>query len=525
MLDRDWIEIKISRVIPAEKWKVIRFLTKIWKFPSYMPFIKEAQVLRKTRNRMRTRWRVEINKVPITWTEEDILAFDLNAIYFKAIEGDLEAFRGEWLFEEDLQGTRVSVNVYLKVTIPIIKDFAKDLVEKIVRRNFEAILEEMERHLISTKYIGYRRGDTDKVSGFGIIGHFYNFYHLEKALKTLNPAFKMPSREFIGSLFHITPSFKGQDIVGFKSRTGEITNGCLIVATFIPDMIEKDIWSVFSKVVRACKLAEKYGVGIVSLGGFTSIVAEKMEEAFLQQVDVAVTTGNTFTAAMAVEGVVKAAQLLDLELASCKVAVVGGTGDIGSGCARALATKVKQLIITGRTKAHLHRLREELKKKYKVQIIATTDNYSAVRDADVVIAAASAPSAILKIEWFKPGAIVCDVGYPKNISYTPTGREDILIFSGGLAKSPTPLNFPVDVGLPSPDTIYGCFAEGIILALDRRFENYSFGRGNITPEKMEEIRSLGIKHGFEVSDFWWGDRLIDEALIERIRKALRVRKI
>jgi len=31
-----------------------------------------------------------------------------------------------------------------------------------------------------------------------------------------------------------------------------------------------------SKVVRACKLAEKNGVGIVTLGGFTSMVGEML---------------------------------------------------------------------------------------------------------------------------------------------------------------------------------------------------------------------------------------------------------
>ena len=57
-----------------------------------------------------------------------------------------------------------------------------------------------------------------------------------------------------------------------------------------------------------------------------------------------------------------------------------------------------------------------------------------------------AGGGILKTEWFKSGGIICDVGYPKNISYAPVTRQDILIFSGGLTKSPTPIMFPVDTG-------------------------------------------------------------------------------
>lgn len=522
MPDKDLIEINVSRIIPAQKWRIIRLITKVWEFPAYIPCVKEASVIQKSRHRMTTKWRIEVDRVPINWIEEDLLALRYNTIYFKAIQGDLQEFKGEWIFHDHPQGTEVIVNVYLKVGIPAIKDFADTYIKKLVTRNFEAILEALERRLISIKYTSYKRGEDQKIAGFGIIGHLYNFNHLVKCLKMINPNFKIPSQEFIGQLFNLTPSFKLYDILNFKSKTDRVVNGCFIVATFIPEMIEKDIWTIFSKVVRACKIAEKSGVGIVALGGFTSIVSERIGQEISNEVDVPVTTGNTFTAAMAIDGVLKAAGLLNIDIASVKVAIIGGTGDIGSACARALVDKVKKLTVTGRTKANLQRLSKELTKKHKAKIIATTDNESAVRDADIVVAAASATSSILNINWFKPGSIICDLGYPKNVSYASTDRQDIFIFSGGLAKSPTPISFPIDIGLPAPDTIYGCFAEAIVLALEKRYESFSFGRGNITPEKIGEIRDLGKRHGFEVSDFYWGDRLIDESMIGRIKEVTNV---
>jgi len=522
MMDKDLIEIKITKVITGEKWRIIRSLTKVWEFPQYIPCIKEVTVICRSRHTVRTKWRIEIDKIPISWIEEDILSLNQNTIHFNAIEGDLEVFRGRWVFKDHPEGTEVTVFVYLKVGIPAIKDFAETYIRELLTKNFEAILEALERRLISVRYVSYKRGDIDKIAGFGLVGHLYNFRHFERSLKMLNPNFKMPSQEFITQLFHITPSFKLCDILSFKSKTGQTTDGCLVVATIIPDMIIKDIWMVFSKVVRACKIAEKYGVGVVALGGFTSIVAERIDHRISEEVDVPVTTGNTFTAAMAVDGVFKAAELLNLDITSLKAAIIGGTGDVGSACARVLAGKVRQLIITGRTKANLQRLKRELIKKRKAQIITTTDNESAVRDADIIVAAASVSASILKIDWFKPGAIICDVAYPKNISYTPTTRRDIFIFSGGLTKSPTPFSLPIDIGLPSSDTIYGCFAEAIILALENRYENFSFGRGNITSEKIDEIRNLGKKHGFEVSDFYWGDKLIDESIIERAKEVVKV---
>lgn len=522
MPESDLIEIKVSGVIPAEKWKIIRLLTRVHEFPSYIPTVKEVSIIHKRRNSMKTRWKVQVDKVPISWIEEDTLLLDQNAISFKAVEGDLAEFKGKWTFESYPHGTAVIVTVYFKVGIPAIKEFADAYIAKLIKRNFEAILEALERRLISTRYQSYRRGDVTRVAGFGVIGHFYNFVHLEKCFKMLNPNARMPSREFLSPLFHLTPSFKLYDIKDFRSKAGHTTKGCFIVATFIPDMMEKDMWAIFSKVVKACRIAEKHGVGVVTLGGFTSIVGERIGHEIAKEVDVAVTTGNTFASVMAIDGTLKAARLLNMDLANAKVAIIGGTGDIGSACARALADKVRQITITGRTKTNLRLVRAELAKRRKAAIFATTDNMAAVKDADIVITAASSTHSILKIEWFKSGSIICDVGFPKNISYTPTSRKDLLIFSGGLAKTPSPITFPVDTGLPATDAIYGCFAEAIILALERRYESFSTGRGKITLEKMDELRAMGQRHGFEVSDFYWGDKPVDISEIARAREAVKV---
>lgn len=524
MHNNDLLEINISRIIPARKWKIVRLLTKIWEFPSYVPSIKESSVIQKKHNVIQTKWRIQLDEMPINWIEEDRFAFNENAIYFTAIEGDLAEFRGKWTFEERADGTEVKITVFINAGIPAINNLANNHIKKLVTKNFEAILDGLENRLIFRRYISCKQGNSDKVAGFGIIGHLYSYSHLEKSLKILEPNFKMPSREFMNQLYHIIPSFKLCDIKNFKSKTGETVDGYFIIATFIPDMVEKDKWLVYSKVTEACKIAEKHSVGVVALGGFTSIIAEKIGRKISDEVEVPATTGNTFTAAMAIDGILKAAELLGINLPKAKLAVIGGTGDIGSACARVLVNAVKQLTITGKTKINLKIIGSELAKRKKARIIATTDNKKAVRDADIVIAVASASSAILNVDWFKPGAVICDVGYPKNISYAPVTRNDILIFSGGLAKTPTQIAFPIDIGLPSPDTLYGCFSESIILALEKRYESFSAAKWHITPDKIEEIRALGKKHGFEVADFYWGDKLIAEPMLGKIREIIKIKK-
>lgn len=520
MVDKELVHIQISKVVSAQKWRVIRMLTKVWEFSTHVSTIKEVVVLQKSKNVIKTEWQIEMDGIPIHWVEEDTLLLGKNTISFKAIEGDLTEFRGNWNFKNHPEGTEVVVNVYLSVGIPIIEAFANAHIQVLVKRNFELILEALESRLISNRYASFRKGDIQKVAGFSLIGHFYNIKHLERGLKMLSPEYKLPSSEFLGKLFDQTPSFKMYDIPEYKSKSGDLsTNGSIIICTFTPDMITDNIKAVYRKVVKACKLAEKSGVGIVTLGGFTSIVGEMYGRQITEEVDIPITTGNSYTSALAIEGVEKAAHLLGKELKDLKAVVVGGTGDIGSACSRVLAQKVKQLTITARNKFNLEVLYAELTSENKALIVADLNNEKAVREADIVIAAANASSSILGLDWFKPGAVICDLAYPKNISYS-SNREDIFVFSGGLASVPSPIETGVIMGLPSANICYGCSCEAIVLALERRYENFSFGRGNITSEKMDEVRQIAVKHGFELAPFFWSDKIHEDEVVKKIKKAV-----
>lgn len=515
-------EIKASRVINAEKWRILRMLTHVEDFPKYMPNIKEAMLLKKDKNKFRTRWRVQIDNVPISWVEEDVLEFPQYKISFRELEGDLSYLSGSWKLSDHPEGTLVEVEVKFSVGVPAIEQFAEPYIARIMQKNFESILENIENHLISKRYASFKKGNKDKVAGFAVLGHFYNFNHLLRCLNSINPDFKIHSREFIAKLFTITPSFKMYDMKEFRSKTGAVTNGHFIVCTFIPDMVDMNAAAVYSKVVRAAKLAEKYGAGILTLGGFASVVGERYGHQISKEVAIPITTGNTLTAALAVDGAIKAARLMDIDIKNAKVAIIGGTGDIGSACARVFAKQAKHLVITGRTKSNLRKMWLELKFRYGARKLqASTDNIKAVKDADIIFACAAVSASILNINVFKPGAVICDLGYPKNISYTATDRKDILIFSGGMAKLPTPINPGIDTGSPSPDVSYGCFSEVIVLALEKRYENFSEGRGRITLDKIDEMRGMALKHGFEVSPFYWGNRLIEEQEINQIKNNAR----
>jgi predicted amino acid dehydrogenase len=120
-------------------------------------------------------------------------------------------------------------------------------------------------------------------------------------------------------------------------------------------------------------------------------------------------------------------------------------------------------------------------------------------EADIVICAASLASPSLRLGRIAPGAIICDAGYPKNLN--PRGdMTDARVFFGGLGQIAGGLSFMPDFkGVlnrhPFLDVAHGCLLEGMALALARRFEPFSQGRGFITRERVEEIETIAALHG------------------------------
>jgi len=209
---------------------------------------------------------------------------------------------------------------------------------------------------------------------------------------------------------------------------------------------------------------------------------------------------------------------MGLDLSQSKVTIIGGTGDIGGACALALSEHVKEITITSRSEKNLMEAERLLVYRSKAKIKTNRDNNDAIEGADIVLAAASTSASIIDFNRFKSGAIICDVGYPKNISYTECKRKDILIFSGGVAALPSDFNLGFDLGLPNIRVLYGCFAEAILLDLEERYENFSWGKGNITKEKVDFILQVGRKHGFGLAPFFWGNKLVTEKEIDQIRQ-------
>lgn len=277
---------------------------------------------------------------------------------------------------------------------------------------------------------------------------------------------------------------------------------------------------VLDLIERGINLCVKKGAQIVGLGGFTSVVGDE-GEVLSKRIDVPLTSGNTLTASLALDGVYKAAHIMDVSLQNATVAIIGATGDIGSICTKILSKKTNKINIAARNEQKLERFADVIRQFGRASIEVFKYTQDAVRDADIVLSATSAITTIIDAANLKSGAIVCDVAIPANIAKeVALSRNDILVFEGGLAKLPYPddiINSAV-INLLPKNSVYGCIAETMTLALEGRFEAYSLGRGNITEEKIEEIKTMALNNGITVSDFFCGYKLFTEKDIEDIRK-------
>ncbi len=326
----------------------------------------------------------------------------------------------------------------------------------------------------------------------------------------------LPGRLVELAFRHMSPRYVSK-IEGIRSATGAETEGWFVGCPLTSrQLVEGDERVSIRKIIEAGQMAADLGAQIVGLGAFTAVVGDA-GISVAKALDIAVTTGNSYTVATAVEGTLKAAAMMDVEPGGATAAVLGATGSIGRVCALLLAPEVGRLIVVGRRPDALEELAEELRSEGDGEVETSTNIGEAVQQADMVVAVTSALEAVVEPEMLRPGAVVCDVARPRDVSVRVAAeRDDVLVIEGGAVSVPGDVNFNFDFGFP-PKTAYACMAETMILALDGRFENFSLGR-DLELARVKEIAELAHKHGFKLAGFRSFESAVDEETIERTKQ-------
>lgn len=334
---------------------------------------------------------------------------------------------------------------------------------------------------------------------FGLIGHLTSLEHAQSVAEALGYSeyanqgldFWCSAPPQIVDHFHVT------------SITGQIIEGKYIESCFLPEMLmNRRIKAAIRKILNAMALAQKADLNITALGGFSSIIFEEFNLKDNNQVrNVELdfsrfTTGNTHTAYVICRQVEQVSAQLGIDLAKATVAVCGATGDIGSAVCRWLdqKTDAAELLLVARNRERLNNLQAELGRGK----ILTLDE--ALPQADIIVWVASMPKGVeILPETLKKPCLIIDGGYPKNLD-SKVQHPEVHVLKGGVVEHSLNIDWKimeiVNMDVPSRQ-MFACFAESILLEFEQWHTNFSWGRNQITIEKMERIGEASLKHGFK----------------------------
>lgn len=120
------------------------------------------------------------------------------------------------------------------------------------------------------------------------------------------------------------------EIEGITSAaTGKQIKGWLVACPYTPKrMMELPKPTVYRKIIQTGHMAEGLGAQILGLGAFTSVVGDA-GITIAKQLEIPVTTGNSYTISLAVQAIRDAAKVMEIPLNRATAAIVGATGAIG----------------------------------------------------------------------------------------------------------------------------------------------------------------------------------------------------
>lgn len=372
-----------------------------------------------------------------------------------------------------------------------------------------------------------------------------NYTEFDESLKMFNEG---QLAEMVGRWNDlIEPFVVAQTII--HSKTGKRAYGEFIcVCRTSEELMEMPKDQVQKELEAAVKLAKDRGAQIVGLGAYTSVVSKGGRD--LRDLGVAITTGNSYTVATAVEATLEAARRLKIPLSRTTAAVVGATGSIGRATTLLLAEEVNSLILIGNPNNQQHSRRRLMKVTAEIYqhlnrdctkggavfdfvknhpqtpapdaplaeyqefaeavmgvspVIYTVELGKYLPLADIVITATSQVNSLIQPEMLKFGAIVCDVARPQDVSAeVKEARPDVLVIDGGVVAVPGLPDLGWDFGFEK-GLAYACMSETMMLALEQRYEHFSLGI-DISVENIQYFREMAVKHGFQLAGFRSFDR-------------------
>jgi len=336
----------------------------------------------------------------------------------------------------------------------------------------------------------------------------------EELLYRYEPGMKSKPRPLVKKVLEWMPPFVAAEVEDVKSPLGVTAKGALVMCPLLLEqMVTLSPSKVMMSVVQAAQFArEKLNPKIIGLTAYAAFSGNKGTE-LAKTFNSPLTVGASYSLAMVTESILKAAEMMKLNLESASMLLIGATTSVGKYCVKELSPFLSGIFVTTHNEGKLSLLLAQLPKEIGSKIHRLQDIDALLERVNIVVIASNRIPSGLDLRKLKPGAIIFDASYPRHI--TSKLRDDILVIDGVSVKPFGNVNFNFDFGLPA-GLCYPCMAEPMILALEKKFENYSIGK-DFDISKVKEIVSLGKKHGFGIASLTTHSAVISDEEIDRIR--------
>lgn len=461
------------------------------------------------------------------------------------ISSELSLFKEIYLLAP--QEKRKIIDEIYDMIVPILLGEEKDYVEFLInvryfqelkkysekkKHEFKKILEEKFSVLVPF-ILQFHKGKGD-------FAHIAHYGYLEDLYRECSFLRYFP-RELIKKWFNYSYPIVNEIIIKnfnpSNSRIKKEIRGWIIFVANSTQQLLRENKLGEKKILQSALLAKKLGARVIAMGGLIASFAKGGYFLSERIKNVGFTTGHAYTIANIMKIIDKCGKRINLNIKKNIIAIVGAAGSIGSGCAKLLAEKgVCRIVLVDTTSLvsykKLKNLEEELKRINSDIKVSSSTALLDIKKADLVIIATNSPFSLVKAEHLKPGAVVIDDSFPKNVSEKILEkRDDIILLEGGAVQLPLSVDIQVARSMPdlmdaplirliSCKEVYGCFAELLILALMNYKRNY--GLGPADPKLAKDITGKAEMVGISSASLQCFDKAVEE---KRFKRNYQVRKL